>query len=132
MVLVMPREGVLWSPLPITYPDQVLVSEAEDMWCGSHCAQHQNFHSGWKRVRESTANLSRDPYAGGEDRGRGYLSLIEKLPDQVFLAIHTSGHDGMGRDPGQVAPLVLVHRPPGVFPAEQFILVPVGLVSQVL
>lgn len=64
--------------------------------------------------------------------GRGYLSLTEKLPDQVFFAIHTSGHDGMGRDPGQVAPLVLVHRPPGVFPAEQFILVPVGLVSQVL
>lgn len=62
----------------------------------------------------------------------GYLRLAEKLPDQVFLAIHTSGHDSMGRDPGQVAPLVLVHRPPGVFPAEQFVLVPVGLVSQVL
>lgn len=130
MVLVMPREGVLWSLLPITYPDQVLVNEATDMWCGSHCAQ--DFHSGWKRVRESTPNPSRDPYAGGEDRGRGYLSLTEKLPDQVFFAIHTSGHDSMGRDPGQVAPLVLVHRPPGVFPAEQFVLVPVGLVSQVL
>ena len=40
MALLMPREGVLWPLLPITYPDRGLVSEAEDMWRGSRCAGH--------------------------------------------------------------------------------------------
>lgn len=92
----------------------------------------QGFQSGWKGMKESTPNPSRDPYAGGEDGGWGYLSLVEKLPDQVLLAIHTPGHNGVGRDLCQVAVLVLIHRPPGVVLAEQLVLVPVSLVRQVL
>lgn len=61
-----------------------------------------------------------------------YLGLVEKLPDQVLLATHTSGHHSIGRDTGQVALLVFVHRLPGVVLAEQLILVSVSLEWQVL
>lgn len=49
----------------------------------------------------------------GGTRG-GYLCLLEKLPDQVLLAIHTSGHNCMRRDPGQVTVLESVHGLPNV------------------
>ena len=62
----------------------------------------------------------------------GYLRLAEKLPDQVFLAIHTSGHDSMRRDLGQVALLERIHWRPTVVQAEKLILVPVSLLWQVL
>lgn len=61
-----------------------------------------------------------------------YLGLVEKLPDQVLLATYTSGHNGMGRDAGQVALIISVYWLPGVVPAEQLILVPLSLVCQVL
>lgn len=61
-----------------------------------------------------------------------YLGLGEKLPDQVLVAAHTSGHDSMGRDAGQVALLILVYWLPGVVLAEELILVPVSLEWKVL
>lgn len=61
-----------------------------------------------------------------------YLGLAEKLPDQVLLAAHAPGHNGVGRDAGQVALLISVQWLPGVVPAEQLIPVPLSLVCQVL
>lgn len=61
-----------------------------------------------------------------------YLGLVEKLPDQVLVATCTSGHNGMGRDSGQVALLIFIYWLPGVVPAQELILVPVSLVWKVL
>lgn len=82
------------------------------------------------RIQAETPRFT--PAAGGKGGGWRYLSLVKKLPDQVLFATHTSSHDGMRRDLGQVALLIFVHWLPGVVPAEQLILVPVSLVCQVL
>lgn len=61
-----------------------------------------------------------------------YLGMVEKLPDQVLFAIYTSGHNGMGRDSGQVALLIFIYWLPGVVPAEELILVPLSLVWNII
>lgn len=60
------------------------------------------------------------------------MSCVEKLPDQVLFATHASGHNGMGRDTGQVTIFIVIHWFPGIVLAKQLILSPVSLLWQVL
>lgn len=62
--------------------------------------------------------------------GGGYLGHFEDLPDQVLLAVHSSSHNSVGRDAGQVALLKLIHWLAGVVRTEQLKLVPVRLLWQ--
>lgn len=109
------------------------------MWWHSCCVPNPEGLPEWlsEKERKYPKFKQRHPTpkplaAGGKGGGWGYLGLVEELPDQILFATHTSGHNSMRRDLGQVALLIFVHRLPGVVQAEQLILVPVSLVGQVL
>lgn len=75
------------------------------MWHGSHCVLKTEGLLQWQEGNEGKCPKSKQE--GGW--WIQYLGLVEKPPDQVLLAAHTSGHNGMGRDAGQVAVLVFIH-----------------------
>ena len=58
--------------------------------------------------------------------------MIEKFPDHILLAAHSSSHNCMGRNLCQVALMVIIYRLPGVVPTEQLIVFPVFWVRQVV